>query len=129
MYISKIQHYNDGMLTTDSEIINVIRTHNRDYTMLFNMEKLSVCSNLVEGMREEKIIQLEADRADSNCQFEDKLAQKNIEIEREIITKEQLQNQKKMDDSAQYAGKIQQIQTKKKKADKDINDLVAMVDS
>lgn len=40
-----------------------------------------------------------------------------------------MQNQKKMDDSAQYAGKIQQIQTKKKKADKDINDLVAMVDS
>lgn len=37
VYISRVQHYSDGMLTTDSEIINVIRTHHRDYTMLFSL--------------------------------------------------------------------------------------------
>jgi hypothetical protein len=37
IYISKLHHYNDGMMTTDSEIINVIRSNNRDYTMLYNL--------------------------------------------------------------------------------------------
>lgn len=69
VFISKIQHFCDGMLTTDSEIINVIRINNRDYAMLYSMERLSICSTSSENLREEKIIQLEADKADYDCDY------------------------------------------------------------
>lgn len=69
VFISKVQHFNDGMLTTDSEIINVIRMHNRDYTMLYSMERMSICSTASEYLREEKVIQLEADKADYDCDY------------------------------------------------------------
>lgn len=114
VFISKIQHYCDGMLTTDSEIINVIRTHNRDYAMLYSMERISICSVSSEYLREEKVIQLEADKADYDCDYAESISQKKHEIRLRIEDKELQQKQLKNKDSEQYASQIQKLQDRKK---------------
>jgi len=124
VFISKVQHFNDGMMTTDSEIISVIRAHNRDYTMLYSLERMSMCSTASECLREEKVIQLEADKADYDCDYAESISQKKQQIRDKIDSKEQEQKQLKNIDSQCYAACIQELQDKKKAVEKMIVELV-----
>ncbi len=49
--------------------------------MLYRLQKFNMCSTLSEDMRQQKIIQLEADKADYDCDFEDNIVQKQSEID------------------------------------------------
>ena len=44
IYITKLQHFSEGLVTTESEIINLVRNHNRDYLLLYHLDKLALCS-------------------------------------------------------------------------------------
>lgn len=52
-------------MTTESEIVNLVRNHNRDYLLLYHLDKLLLCSSTAENLREERILQLDADKADN----------------------------------------------------------------
>lgn len=51
IYITKLQHFSEGLVTTESEIINLVRNHNRDYLLLYHLDKLALCSYSNENLR------------------------------------------------------------------------------
>jgi hypothetical protein len=48
------------------------------------MERLNICSNASEYLREEKIVQLEADKADYDCDFAESISQKKHDIQEKV---------------------------------------------
>ena len=92
----------------------MVRTHNRDYLMLYHLDRLLICSNASNNLREEKIVQLEADRADNEDESDEKIVSLTEEYKKKFLEIEGECNQMKDSKSREFDKSISELTMLKK---------------